>query len=98
MYNYLVLYRKNNGEIIYRARRTRPDYKIGELTSMGWKVLDIKLFHKGRALSNSEYNEILERRTNIYAMTHFLNRVDMINLLKYILLGVAILYFITKLH
>lgn len=98
MYNYLVLYRKNNGDVIYRARRTKPHYKIGDKTSMGWKVLDIKLFHKGRAISDSEYNEVLERKANIYAMTHFLNRVDMINLLKYILLSVAILYFIMKLH
>ena len=39
---YQITYQKANGEIFYRIRNTLPRYCIGEETSMGWTLLDIK--------------------------------------------------------
>lgn len=44
--HYKVIYQKANGETFERIRKTLPPTRIGEETSMGWKILDIKLYCK----------------------------------------------------
>lgn len=39
---YEVTYQKKNGEVFIRTRWTIPNYAIGEQTSMGWLVVDIR--------------------------------------------------------
>lgn len=43
----MITYQKNNGEILLRPRKSAYDLKIGETTSMGWKVLDIHYLYNG---------------------------------------------------
>lgn len=54
-----VTYQKNNGSIFQRHRETVPDYKIGEITSMGWKVLNIEYEYNNKYYSQFEYYSIL---------------------------------------
>jgi len=98
MYRYLVLYRKNNGEIIYRARTTIPQHKTGEVTSMGWTVVDIRRLHKGRTYSNDEFDMILNRRATVTQVMQKITNLYLIDIFKFILIGMAIVYFITKLE
>lgn len=51
-----MTYEKANGQIIRRIRNTFPDYKIGDRTSMGWKVVDIKYLYKKKYYHKKEYD------------------------------------------
>ena len=51
-----MTYEKANGQIIRRIRNTYPDYKIGDRTSMGWKVVDIRYLYKKKYYHKSEYD------------------------------------------
>lgn len=65
----LVTYQKRNGEILQRKRKTYTSDVIGDTTSMGWKVLDIKYSYNGKYYSLSEYNSKLakaQKRTKRY--------------------------------
>ena len=66
---YLIFYQKRDGEIICRIRNTIPEYGIGKITSMGWKVIDIKHKFKSSYYSISEYNKLesnMRKKINIY--------------------------------
>lgn len=45
---YVVYYQKRNGEIIERFRTSLPDNRIGEHSSMGWLIKDIKYVFDGK--------------------------------------------------
>lgn len=53
---YKIIYKKANGEIIERERTTLPIQKIGEDTSMGWRILDIQYYFLHKWYSITEYN------------------------------------------
>lgn len=56
--SYKIIYQKSNGEIFERHRNTIPNTKIGEYTSMGWLILDIKKYFQYRWYSlATEYYE-----------------------------------------
>lgn len=55
---YQVTYQKRNGEIFNRIRNTLPNETIGEHTSMGWLIVDIKRRHKDKFYSASDYYKI----------------------------------------
>lgn len=57
----LITYQKRNGETIERKRATGIRYKVGEYTSMGWKVLDIKYGLNGKYYPLEIYNDLVER-------------------------------------
>ncbi len=59
----LVVYQKKNGDIIERKRTTFPEHHIGEYTSMGWKILDIKYEYKNKYYSTEEYYSIQNKIT-----------------------------------
>ena len=59
-----VTYQKRNGEIFNRVRNTLPYQTIGEYTSMGWLVLDIKRAYKNKFYSASEYHKLSNKRYN----------------------------------
>lgn len=52
-----ITYQKRNGEIIERTRTTGLPYRIGDTTSMGWKVLDIQYLYNGKYYHSGEYEE-----------------------------------------
>ena len=62
-YRFLVIYQKSSGELIYRTRTSRPNYKVGDRTSMGWKVIDIKNMYKGNILKSYDYREQIARKS-----------------------------------
>lgn len=98
MYRYIVIYRKCNGDIIYRARISQPQYTTGQYTSMGWQVLDIKRLHKGRSLSYDEYDNILNKKRTISNILARINTITLTDTLKIVLLITAIVYFVVKLN
>ena len=61
---YQVTYQKRNGEIFNRIRNTLPNETIGEHTSMGWLILDIKHKHKDKYYSASEYHQLSSKSRN----------------------------------
>lgn len=56
-----ITYQKRNGELIERTRTTGLPYRIGETTSMGWKVLDIQYLYNGKYYHRGEYEEKVDR-------------------------------------
>ena len=54
-----VTYQKRDGSIIQRLRNTLLPYKIGDTTSMGWKVLDIEYEYKNKYYSEHEYYSLI---------------------------------------
>lgn len=44
---YLITYQKRDGSIFVRLLNNPYNKKIGEITSMGWKVLDIHHYYDG---------------------------------------------------
>ena len=58
---YLITYQKRNGDVMYRSRSTPLDYKKGEETSMGWKVLNIHYYYNGNYLKELDYYRTLHK-------------------------------------
>lgn len=57
-----ITYQKRDGSIIYRLRNTMLPYKIGEETSMGWKVLNIEYEYKNNYYSQYEYDKLIQMK------------------------------------
>ena len=56
-----ITYQKNNGCIMQKYRNTPLPYKIGDRTSMGWKVLNIEYLYNNKYYSEYEYNTIISK-------------------------------------
>jgi hypothetical protein len=61
-----ITYQKNNGCIIYRKRNTPLQYKIGDTTSMGWKVLNIEYEYNNKFYSEYNYNMLLNKNRKAF--------------------------------
>ena len=61
-----ITFQKRNGEIFQRLRRTLSPYRIGEVNSYGWKVLDIRYKYKGKFYSQLEYDKLIDKRIKRY--------------------------------
>lgn len=90
-YKYMIVYKKQDGNIIYRACRTKPKYNKGESTSMGWYVLDILHLYNGKALSYIDYDALLQRRLKIRDITKYIN-ISLIEKVFYLILLMIILH------
>ena len=86
--NYIILYQKHNGDMIYRYNKTRPYYNIGDKTSMGWKVIDIQRLCKGKVLTYNQYSIESDFK---YQIRHFFDLLNKIDIEKIILL-ILVLY------
>ena len=75
-YGYMVIYQKNNGDLIYRARKTQPYYHKGNITSMGWKVVDIQRLYNGKNYSICEFDEKLNRKNKFRNITTLLRSIN----------------------
>lgn len=60
----LITYQKRNGEIFDRIRNTYFPYRVGDTTSMGWKVLDIRHKYKNKYVSTTEYDRLIDKEWN----------------------------------
>ncbi len=90
-YKYMIVYKKQDGNIIYRACRTKPKYNKGESTSMGWYVLDILHLYNGKALSYIDYDALLQRRLKIRNITKYID-ISLIEKVFYLILLMIILH------
>lgn len=84
-YRFLVIYQKSSGELIYRTRVSRPNYKIGDKTSMGWKVLDIKNMYKGNTYTSYDYRQQIARKSLFFKIKNYMSDIrtkDFINMVS----------------
>lgn len=96
-YNYLVIYKKYNGELLYRSLTTQPHYRKGDKTSMGWTVMDIQKLYKGKAYSISEFDNKLSKRATLSSIIKTITRIDYATLLKLLIIGVVVYIIFVKL-
>lgn len=54
-----ITYQKNDGCIIQKYRNTLLPYKIGDTTSMGWKVLNIEYEYNNKYYPEYKYNMLI---------------------------------------
>lgn len=54
MWGYVVYYEKSNGQTIERIRTSLPEKRIGDYTSMGWLIKDIKYIYDGKIYDTKE--------------------------------------------
>ena len=87
----MIVYKKQDGNIIYRACRTKPKYSKGESTSMGWYVVDILHLYNGKALSYIDYDALLQRRLKIRDITKYID-ISLIEKVFYVILLMIILH------
>ena len=92
--NYMVVYQKYNGDLIYRYNKIKPNYKKGDTTSMGWKVVDIQYMHKGKIMNYDRYSAVINFEYQIRRVFNLVNKIDMF---KLILLILALYILIVKL-
>ena len=57
-----ITYQKRNGCVFQRMRETALPYKIGEETSMGWKVLNIEYEYNNEFYSEHDYYKMIQKR------------------------------------
>ena len=60
----LITYQKKNGVIFNRIRNTYTSYRVGDITSMGWKILDIKYKYKDKYYNYDEYSKLIDKAFN----------------------------------
>lgn len=75
-YKYLIVYKKKSGQVIYRYVTTIPKYKVGDKTSMGWQVLDIKNMYKGKFYSPISYSNEIKKRNIFVKISDKLNELQ----------------------
>ena len=61
-----ITYQKRNGCVFQKIRKTMLPYKIGETTSMGWKVLNIEYQYKDEFYPEYEYMMIISKEKEKY--------------------------------
>lgn len=59
----IITYQKQNGEIIFRPRKSVYDRKVGDETSMGWKVVDIHYRYNGNYYMYEDFMKIIRKNT-----------------------------------
>jgi len=83
---YMIIYQKNNGDMLYRYNKNKPIYKKGDTTSMGWKVIDIRRMDNGNILSLSDYRIKNELRLKLSRFNYLINNLDFFKLIHLILI------------
>ena len=94
-----ITYQKRDGSTIQRVRKTMLPYKIGDMTSMKWKVLNIEYEYKNKYYSEKEYYALLQNQkqkrvrynqtrelyiSHLKPLLYYCIAVGLINLLKFI--------------
>ena len=60
--NCIITYQKNNGNIIMKPKLSDANLKIGDETSMGWKVLNIHYEYNGNYYVRKDYIRLLKQK------------------------------------
>ena len=61
-----ITYQKRDGNIIQRYRNTMLPYKIGDETSMGWKVLNIEYEYNNKYYPEYKYHMLVHKHKQLY--------------------------------
>lgn len=91
-----VTYQKRNGCIMQKIRNTMLPYKIGETTSMGWKVLNIEYEYKGNYYPEYKYNMLIQKSKQRFIIKKQIKEICIreIKSLLYYFIMILILYYI----
>lgn len=57
-----IVYQKSNGEIIKRKLISYHTYRVGDINSYGWKVIEVLYNYRGKYYSKNDYYSILEKK------------------------------------
>lgn len=60
-----IIWQKKNGDIVKRIITTCIDYRVGQVNSYKWKIIDIKYKHGKKWLSRYEYDKISDKKYKI---------------------------------
>ena len=71
---YKITYRKKNGEVFDRIRSSMPIQNIGEETSMGWTILDIKYQFNDNYYSFEEYKDKMRKQRKLNQIDRTISR------------------------
>lgn len=93
-YNYLIIYKKYNGDLLYRSVKGHPHYHKGQTTSMGWEVIDIQKMFNGKIYPISEFDNKMRKR---FKARKLLSGIDYTTLLKWLVVGVVLYIIYVKL-
>ena len=61
----IITYQKQNGDIIYKPRTSIYGRRIGDITSMGWKVIDIHYKYEGNYYMYEDYMKLIRKKQSI---------------------------------
>lgn len=61
-----ITYQKRDGSIMQRYRNTPLPYKIGDTTSMGWKVLRIEYEYNNKYYPEYKYHMLIHKDKQRY--------------------------------
>lgn len=88
-----ITYQKRDGCIFQRFRNTMLPYKIGDITSMGWKVLNIEYEYKNNYYSQYEYNMLIHKNKQRYVRKQQIKTlcIKEIKTLLYYIIGIIII-------
>ena len=65
-YTHMIVYKKESGELTYRAVTRQPLFEKGYKNSYGWTVEEILRISNGCCYPVEKYNEKLKRKLNLY--------------------------------
>ena len=88
-----ITYQKENGSIFQRIRKTDLPYKIGDTTSMGWKVLNIEYGYNNKYYPSYEYYSLIHKSINRHRKKKRIKEIFIektITLLNYIIWFIVI--------
>lgn len=94
-----ITYQKRDGSIIQRYRNTMLPYKIGDETSMGWKVLNIEYEYNNKYYPEYEYSMLIHKKKQTCIKRQLAREVyikELKNLL-YCIIAVLVINFIKAL-
>lgn len=95
-----ITYQKRDGTIMQKLRKTTLPYEIGDITSMGWKVLNIEYEYRGKYYDYFDYSMIIHKNKKRIVKKREIKKLCLIkaksflNFIIYFILGLIILYHI----
>ena len=60
--NYMITYKKINGDIFIRNRKTLYNMHVGDKTSMGWEIINIHYLYEGNYYTYDDYRRIVRHK------------------------------------
>ena len=82
--NYMIIYKKPNGNLVYRPLRLRPSYKIGDKNSYNWTIIDILKLYKGKCYSKQDYDMKISRQRKIRKFVNLLSDTTLLKIFEII--------------